>query len=64
MLNEIKIPDYLKTSIICALSKTNSSTTSIDDIRYIQINPYITKWMEKTVSNKMKEIGMLSIDPY
>ena len=57
ILNEIKIPDHLKTARLVPLTKIKgSSTAAIQDIRPIMIKSHIFKVMEKSILEKLKSI--------
>ena len=55
MANSGKIPDFLKTSRGCFLSKDKSSKAKLEDIRLIQISPHLLKILEIMIGNKLED---------
>jgi hypothetical protein len=49
MLNEDSIPNYMKTSRLVLLSKTNKNSAKLRDTRPIAILSQLMKILEKTV---------------
>lgn len=56
MLNSGWFPNYIKTSRLQALSKTDQSEVYIDQVRGIAIASHITKIIEKSIMLKVKQL--------
>ena len=58
-MNTGNFPAYFSQSKLIALSKTDTQYPKVNDIRPISIEPFITKLIEKTISNKLKKLDSI-----
>ena len=57
MLNEDKVPNYLKASRLVMISKTNKKSAQLKDIRQIAVLSQLMKILEKAIKNKLESSG-------